>query len=65
MRAQVAELKARLDQNSSNLSKPPSSDGYSKASPKKRGLRQRSGRKQGGQHGHEGSLWDARRPPTA
>jgi len=55
VRAQVAELKARLDQNSRNSSKPPSSDGYSKASPKKRSLRERSGRKPGGQHGHEGA----------
>ncbi len=55
VRAQVAELKARLGQNSSNSSKPPSSDGYSKPSPKKRSLRERSGRKQGGQHGHEGA----------
>ncbi|HVA20234.1 MAG TPA: IS66 family transposase [Solirubrobacteraceae bacterium] len=55
MKAQVAELQARLDQSSRNSSRPPSSDGYSKPSPKKRSLRQRSGRKQGGQEGHEGA----------
>jgi len=55
MKAQVAELKAKLDQNSRNSSKPPSSDGYSKPSPKKRSLRERSGRKPGGQEGHEGA----------
>lgn len=53
--AQIAELKARLGQNSRNSSKPPSSDGYRKPSPKKRSLRRPSGRKQGGQEGHEGA----------
>ena len=55
VRAQVAELQAKLDQNSRNSSKPPSSDGYSKPSPKKRSLRERSGRKPGGQEGHAGA----------
>jgi transposase len=55
VRAQVAELQARLDQNSRNSSKPPSSDGYGKPSPKKRSLRERSGRGPGGQEGHEGA----------
>lgn len=53
--AQIAELKARLGQSSRNSSKPPSSDGYGKPPPKKRSLRRRSGRKQGGQEGHEGA----------
>jgi transposase len=53
--AQIAELKARLGQNSRNSSKPPSSDGYGKPSPKERSLRRPSGRKQGGQEGHEGA----------
>ncbi len=30
LEAMVAELRSRLDQNSRNSSKPPSSDGYSK-----------------------------------
>ena len=55
LQAQVAELRAMLDQNSRNSSKPPSSDGYSKPSPEKRSLRERSGRKPGGQEGHEGA----------
>jgi transposase len=56
LRAVVAELQARLGQNSRNSSKPPSSDGYRKAPVKNnRSLRRRSGRKPGGQDGHEGA----------
>ena len=51
--ARVAELEARLGMNSTNSSKPPSTDGYKKPSPKS--LRQRSGRKPGGQKGHTGT----------
>ena len=51
--ARVTELEARLGMNSANSSKPPSSDGYSKPNPKS--LRERSGRKPGGQKGHEGT----------
>ena len=48
----IAELEARLNQNSSNSSKPPSSDGYLKAVPKL--PRKKSGKKAGGQHKHKG-----------
>jgi transposase len=60
----VAELRARLDQNSHNSSKPPSSDGYGKpAAEKNRSLRRRSGRKPGGQAGHQGHHLERREDP--
>ena len=55
LQRQVQELKARLALNSSNSSKPPSSDGLAKAPPAKpKSLRTRSGRRPGGQVGHPG-----------
>ena len=49
----INALEARMNQNSQNSSKPPSSDGYGKPTPKS--LREHSGKKPGGQVGHEGN----------
>ena len=52
LKAEIVELKAKLNTNSQNSSKPPSSDGLKK--PASRSLREPSSRKKGGQNGHEG-----------
>jgi hypothetical protein len=60
----VAELRARLDQNSRNSSMPPSSDGYPKeAVNKDRSLRRRSERRPGGRHGQQGHHLERREDP--
>ena len=63
LRAEVAELRARLGQNSKNSSKPPSSDGLARPAPKS--LRRRGGRRPGGQNGHPGSTLAQVRDPDA
>ena len=49
----IQELKEQLNKNSKNSSKPPSSDGFKKPAPKS--LRKSSGKKVGGQEGHQGT----------
>ena len=51
LRERIAKLEERLNQNSQNSSKPPSSDGPGKTV---RSSRASSGRQRGGQPGHEG-----------
>jgi transposase len=53
-RERIAELEARLAQSPRNSSKPPSSEGLGKP-PRKRSLRKNTGRRPGGQTGHEGT----------
>jgi transposase len=57
----VAELEARLKMNSSNSSKPPSSDGLAK--PAVKSLRKKTGKKPGGQKEHKGHGLKIEREP--
>jgi transposase len=52
LRERLAELERRLGQNPRNSDRPPSSEGYEKPAP--RSLRERTGRRSGGQPGHPG-----------
>jgi len=53
LQARIAELERRLGLNSSTSGKPPSSDGLKKPA-RVTSLRERSGKKSGGQKGHKG-----------
>jgi len=62
--ARIAELERRLGLNSSNSGKPPSSDGLKKP-PRTSSLRERSGKRTGGQKGHPGETLRGRQTPDA
>ena len=51
-------LEARLNQNSRNSSKPPSTDFSVKEKPNPKSRREKSGKKPGGQDGHLGTTLD-------
>ncbi len=51
----VKSLEERLNKNSSNSSKPPSTDAYATKKPKPKSRRIKSGKKVGGQKGHPGT----------
>jgi transposase len=64
LRARIAELERRLGLNSSNSGKPPSSDGLKKPV-RVSSLRERSGKKPGGQKGHPGETLCRTETPDA
>jgi transposase len=65
LRARIAELERRLGLNSGNSGKPPSSDGLKKKPARVSSLRERSGKKTGGQKGHPGKTLSRTATPDA
>jgi len=63
--ARVAELERQLGLNSGNSGKPPSSDGLNKKPVRVGSLRERTGKKPGGQSGHPGKTLSRVETPDA
>jgi transposase len=63
--ARIAELERELGLNSGNSGKPPSSDGLKKKPARVGSLRERSGKKPGGQKGHPGKTLSRTETPDA
>ncbi len=57
LKEEISLLRKRLSKNSSNSSKPPSSDGLSKSVSLKGSLKSNTVRKSGGQKGHKALLF--------
>jgi transposase len=56
-------LESRLNQNSRNSSRPPSTDFFLKEKPNPKSLRKKSGKKAGGQEGHQGTTLEMTNDP--
>jgi transposase len=54
LKEKIKILEERLNKNSSNSSKPPSTDAFVNKKPRTKSLRKKSGKKPGGQEGHQG-----------
>jgi transposase len=65
LQARVSELERQLGLNSGNSGKPPSSDGLKKKPARVKSLRERSGKKTGGQKGHPGKTLSRSETPDA
>ena len=63
--ARIADLERQLGLNSTNSGKPPSSDGLKKKPARVSSLRERSGKKTGGQKGHPGKTLSRTDTPDA
>jgi transposase len=61
--SRIEELERRLGMNSTNSSKPPSSDGFTKPKPNPKSLREKTGKKPGGQEGHPGKTLAPKEDP--